>query len=149
MVRQHFKNLFEYSAWADQTLGDLIVNSTSETANRRFRHIHSANIIWLSRILNLPIGVKVWDEEYPMDTILQEFKTVNRQYLDFINHCVDFDQKILYTNTKGEPFEQTIGEILTHVANHATYHRGQIAIDIKPFVDVIPATDYIFYLRSK
>lgn len=33
-----------------------------------------------------------------------------------------------YTSTEGVAYRSTLGEILTHVFNHATYHRGQIAL---------------------
>jgi uncharacterized damage-inducible protein DinB len=54
-----------------------------------------------------------------------------------------------YTNSKGEPWTNTVEEILTHVVIHSTYHRGQIASDLRN-AGLEPAyTDYIHALRQK
>lgn len=35
---------------------------------------------------------------------------------------------MLYSNIKGEKFTSTLDDILIHVFNHSTYHRGQVAL---------------------
>lgn len=46
-------------------------------------------------------------------------------------------------------FTNTIGDILFHIVNHSTYHRGQIASDFRES-DIEPLnTDYIMFKRDK
>ncbi|MGN6802128.1 MAG: DinB family protein [Ginsengibacter sp.] len=59
----------------------------------------------------------------------------------------DFDNTIHYANTKGEAFNNSVRDILFHIINHSTYHRGQIAASfrvqgLEPLV-----SDYVFYKR--
>lgn len=57
-------------------------------------------------------------------------------------------KKISYKNSRGERFENSVRDILFHVINHSTYHRGQIATDCKLHGMTPLATDYIFYKRD-
>ena len=50
---------------------------------------------------------------------------------------------VAYRNSKGEFWTSTVGDILTHVALHASYHRGQIAASIREAGGTPPYTDYI------
>ena len=48
----------------------------------------------------------------------------------------------------GTPFESSLKQVVLHVVNHATLHRGQVMglfrqAGVKP-----PATDLIFYYRE-
>lgn len=54
---------------------------------------------------------------------------------------------VTYKNTKGELFKKSIADILVHVSNHSTYHRGQINARLRSLdADVnIFSTDYIYY----
>ena len=74
----------------------------------------------------------------------------------FLDHFADvhsdfWDTTVVYTNTKGDLFTQTTGEIVQHVCNHSTYHRGQIVQGLRTFFpgDKVPATDYIWYCRKR
>ena len=52
------------------------------------------------------------------------------------------------TNSKGETFSNKIKDILFHIINHSTYHRAQIATDLKQNGIEPINTDYIFYKRK-
>lgn len=60
---------------------------------------------------------------------------------------LELDQFLSYKNSKGTEFHHSIREILTHVALHGQYHRGQInqllrAADLEPM-----NVDYITFRR--
>ncbi len=55
-----------------------------------------------------------------------------------------------YENSKGEQFKQPIFQMLLHVFNHGTYHRGQLVTMLRQLgVENIPATDFIVWSREK
>ncbi len=55
-----------------------------------------------------------------------------------------------YQNTKKEQFKQPVYEMLLHLFNHQTYHRGQIVTMFHALgIDKIPATDFIVFLRKR
>jgi uncharacterized damage-inducible protein DinB len=71
-------------------------------------------------------------------------------WLSYLNeHRMEtFEEMIFYKNSTGKKYENTIREIITHVINHSTYHRGQIAMELRRLGIDPPPTDYIFYRRT-
>jgi uncharacterized damage-inducible protein DinB len=62
-------------------------------------------------------------------------------------HADDLDAKIEYANSQGRVFQNSLFDILFQVLNHATYHRGQIAMEMRKN-ELQPAnTDYINFVR--
>src|SRR5258708_25778688 len=54
-------------------------------------------------------------------------------------------EKIKTTNTQGKPFEHIVQNVLVHVVNHSSYHRGQLATLVHQGEGKRPGTDYIGY----
>lgn len=56
---------------------------------------------------------------------------------------------ITYQNVKGETYEQPLQDLLFHILNHSTYHRGQIAMLLREAGYTPPATDFVYFNREK
>ncbi|MCU0379997.1 MAG: hypothetical protein MUE58_02300 [Chitinophagaceae bacterium] len=55
-----------------------------------------------------------------------------------------------YQNSRKEQFKQPIAEMVMHVFNHGTYHRGQLVAMMRALGETkLPATDFILYCRKK
>ncbi|MFZ1704112.1 MAG: DinB family protein [Saprospiraceae bacterium] len=110
-----------------------------------FCHILNAHQIWNSRILKLnSFGV---NDVHPFDSSVSIMLENNKNTLKIVDEF-DFSETIKYTNSEGEEFCNTVQDILFHVANHTTHHRGQIiakfrSVGIQPIL-----SDYIFYKRK-
>jgi uncharacterized damage-inducible protein DinB len=62
----------------------------------------------------------------------------------------DFYSLVNYKNLKGEPFKQALFQILLHIFNHGTYHRGQLVTILHQLnIQNIPQTDFIVWARNK
>jgi uncharacterized damage-inducible protein DinB len=60
------------------------------------------------------------------------------------------DHVFQYYNSKREYFKQPIFQMLLHVFNHGTYHRGQLVNMLRQLaVEKIPQTDFIVFSRTK
>ncbi|WP_435355745.1 DinB family protein [Emticicia sp. SJ17W-69] len=146
-MKAYFKQLFEHEHWANlKVLETLIL--TKEPPQRAieiFSHTIAAQRIWLDRIMGNKTELKVWEV---FDTkIMLELLEINYSDLNKLLDNQDINQLINYQNSQGEPFTNTINQILTHLALHASYHRGQVVLLLKNQVDSLPTTDYIFYIR--
>ena len=149
VMKDFFKELLEYTyAFNDKVIESLMQNSKGiEKSIQLINHTINAQQIWNARIENTKITITVWDIRSPED--LKTINLINYQKSLAIVDSFDLEKRVIYTNTKGEVFENSIRDILFHVVNHSTYHRGQIATDhklngIQPLV-----TDYIFYKREE
>ncbi|MEI9934102.1 MAG: DinB family protein [Ferruginibacter sp.] len=57
-------------------------------------------------------------------------------------------QLFSYKTFKGDPFTQPLYEVVFHVFNHSTYHRGQLVTILRQLgVEKIPSTDLIVFYR--
>lgn len=104
-------------------------------------HLVVADTIWLKRLSahpscaaplapldDIPLPASLDARPCPtLDTL-----RVRRETLDalFVALCGQLDSAALdtplaYRNTRGEPFRRRLGELLLHVFNHQTHHRGQ------------------------
>ncbi len=143
-----FKELFEYSHYFNQKLGDVFNDSsdkTSEKSVKLFNHILNAHQIWNNRIEPKQTAFGVWDIHHVQD--LKSIDKTNYEHSLLILDKFDLNDTISYTNTKGQTFKNNIRDILFHVINHSTYHRGQIATEFKQNGLNPLVTDYIFYKR--
>ena len=55
---------------------------------------------------------------------------------------------VSYVNSKGEAWRSTVGDILTHVVLHSSYHRGQIAMLVRAAGGEPAITDLIYWCRQ-
>jgi uncharacterized damage-inducible protein DinB len=70
----------------------------------------------------------------------------------WVNQASDLqlEHVFAYQNSRKEQFKQPIHEMLVHVCNHGTYHRGQLVQMLRTFGETkIPATDFIVYCRKR
>jgi len=89
--------------------------------------------------------------EFPTaESVRRKLSQVETERAEFINGLTDesLAQPITYTNTKGEQWTYQLGHMLQHVANHSSYHRGQVTtmlrqlgfepapVDLLVFMDV-------------
>ncbi len=147
------RRLYDYNAWANQRL----INALKEPANqsakalRALTHLVFAEQEWLSRLTAQKdsTGVNFWAEltlEECQDLNSQNqqafkalFSKLNEGQLDSFAH---------YKNSKGNEFHTAFRDVLTHVALHSTYHRGQVAMAIRAEGGVPANTDFIIYQRE-
>jgi uncharacterized damage-inducible protein DinB len=146
-MKVFFKDIFEYHNHFNQKLiAQLIVfeNELPERTIPLFAHSINAQQIWNARITGKEkLGI------HQLHTLQEcaEIDIVNYQdTLRILDEC-NLEEKIVYSNSKGTEYSNTIQQILFHVANHFSHHKGQIISDLRQSgIDPI-VTDYIFYKR--
>lgn len=144
-----FRSLFEYHHSVNQQLWEAMnthPDKTSEKARRLYNHILNGHQIWNNRIEKREAAFDVWD----MHT-LQACKDIDKanyvHTMDIIDRF-DLHDVIEHPKIKGKPFRKKISEILFHIVNHATYHRGQIATEFRQGGLEPLMTDFIFHEKK-
>lgn len=147
-MKHFFKELFEYSHHFNQKLAEIFKESpdkTSEKAIKLYNHILNAHQIWNNRIDPVQSKFGVW-ELHPIQDLKSIDETNFGQSLNILDKF-DLNEIISYSNSNGQAFRNSIRNLLFHVINHSTYHRGQIATEFKEQgLEPLP-TDYIFFKR--
>ena len=141
------QNMYKHLHWANQRILKSLQNDGegNKQATNLFSHILLAENVWFTRISgkdssHLPIWAEVSIESC-IDLVNQN----NHNFTDLLSKLSnsELDQLVSYKNSKGAEFHTSKRDILTHVALHGQYHRGQInqlqrAADLEPInVDFI------------
>ncbi|GJM32431.1 MAG: hypothetical protein DHS20C18_14320 [Saprospiraceae bacterium] len=109
-------------------------------------HILNAQQIWLNRISPNGKKVGVWEEHAPDSMANLNMEQYKRAITLLAEN--DLSEIITYQNTQGQTYTNSIRDILLHIVNHGTYHRGQLALLFRAADIAPPNTDYIFYRRE-
>lgn len=142
------KQLCAYDRWANNLLFDAFKKQNEAipaSSLRLLSHIVNTQSTWLSRILKETPMVSVWQEH---DLIYcRELFSQTSSALEKIVIAYATDQQVDYRNTAQQQFRNTLFDILLHVFNHGTYHRAQIAADMRKNGLEPINTDYITFVR--
>lgn len=147
-MKPFFKELFEYSHHLNQKLGEVFLehsDKTSEKSVALFNHIINAHQIWNGRMLRGEDLFGVW-KIHPAGE-LQGIDKSNFDQTMMILDETDLSTSVTYQNSKGQRFQNSVRDVLFHIINHSTHHRGQIATELKHCGVEPLVTDYIFYKR--
>jgi uncharacterized damage-inducible protein DinB len=142
---------FSYNAWANTEALAAIEGRMHATARpvKLMTHILSAERLWLERMTQQPQSLPVWPD-FSLDWCkvqVVELDLLWRSYLQQLSPKV-LSQNVEYKNTKGEPWKNAVQDILTHVLFHSTYHRGQIASQMRADGELPAFTDFIHAVRK-
>jgi len=156
------RELFAYNRWANHRILDAAAKLSAEALDKdlgssfpsvraTLAHILSAEWVWLSRWKGTsPTGVPdSWDLS-TLDSIRKRWAEVEREQQEFIDALGEDDLRraVSYRNIKGQPFTSTMAQMLRHVVNHSTYHRGQVVTMLRQLGAEAVSTDLITYYRE-
>lgn len=148
-MKQFFLQWYKYNAWANRrVIGCLEQQAvTDEKILTVFGHLLAANFIWLNRIQNLPKSeYKLWGN-YDLNTLRQMVEEADQRWMNFLEQTENFDRVLKYNNYVGDYFENNVQQIMIHLVNHGTYHRGQVAMLLRQKGFEPVNTDFITYDR--
>ena len=139
----------KYNNWANSLLLDTLVAHNDvlpESCVLLFSHIVNAQSIWISRINGIIPSVTVW-QLHDLETcrmLLEE--SINSMLLVEVPQTAD-SPVIRYKTSTGNFYETSVADILLHMFNHGTYHRAQIAREMRVHNLTPVNTDYIQFVR--
>ncbi len=142
------EQFIDYDEWANRkvfsAIKDLPESKTRTEIYGLFSHLLAAQIIWMNRVTGITNEVELWPDPSlaEMETLLNENPAKLRTLIPKAS------QTIRYSNSSGTEFQNSVGEILTHLTIHGQHHRAQIATLLRQSGITPPGTDLIFFLRS-
>jgi uncharacterized damage-inducible protein DinB len=144
--------LLDYEFWANKTVIDSLqaADSPPERAIQLMGHILSAQEVWLCRLQGKKEQIVVW-QTIPLDQMAEKSNQQYQLMKAYLTNLTDeqLAETIIYKNSTGKSFQNTVQDILLHLSHHAIYHRGQVMQSIRSFLTEIPMTDYIVWVRDK
>lgn len=153
------QNLYEYNRWANArvlaAVSPLSVEEFTRPLASSFAsvrdtlvHMLSAEWIWLQRWRGVSPSAMLPAQDFPaLPAVQARWAEVAREQKDFIDQLTDegLARRVAYINTKGERWEYALAHMLQHVANHSTYHRGQVATMLRQLGHTPAASDFLLF----
>ncbi len=151
------RHLFVYNYWARDRQLEACAKLTKEQFTRALGgsfaslrdtlvHMAWAEWIWCERWNGRSPRVLADGEQFPdLPTVKQHWQGVERDVRRFVEHVSDAElaQPLTYTNVAGQQWTYPLGETLFHVANHSSYHRGQVTTLLRQLGAEAVAVDYL------
>lgn len=163
-VKEILQQLASYNLWANRRMYGFLKTLPEELLTHDFKssfpsihktllHMWDAESIWWQRI-RLHERPAFPSEKFIGSTLdvgaaLIQQNEVFKNWVDQAS-VLTLDHEFIYQNLRKETFKQPVSEILLHVFNHGTYHRGQIVTLLRQAdTGNIPQTDFIVWLRKE
>jgi uncharacterized damage-inducible protein DinB len=157
------QTLTRYKAWADDVFLSVIATLPESeliaprpiyfgSLIRTLNHAYSMDFVWQCHLLGKPHGLTTRN---PVDhPAIQDLVASQRQmdtwyvnYADSLSHD-QLDEVVEFEFIGGGNGTMSRGDILLHVVNHTTYHRGHVA-DMLYHLNIFPpTTDLPVFLRA-
>ena len=141
-ITRDIRMLVRYSAWANERLFALLSTLSGDVVTAKhasafasivntLSHAHVVDLIWMAHLEGREQGftARVTEHEPPMASLRSAQALLDQWYVDYADGLTDaaHDEALQFEFVDGGAGAMSRGNILLHVVNHKTYHRGYVA----------------------
>jgi uncharacterized damage-inducible protein DinB len=158
VLREHLS----YTAWASQQLVRAVEHLPHDQLLHDFHtadggilgtlvHVFGADRVWLGRVLGEVPSKFLSESDYNLHVLQIDWPLLYEKWQEWAATLADdnVDQEIAYRDMKGNPHVSTAWEIVLHLVNHGTHHRGQVSGFLRALGHTPPQLDLIRYYRER
>ena len=158
------KQMAAYNGWASQQLVQAILSlpedkqvqelpSSFSSLQKTILHMWDAESIWWQR-LKLQERIERPSDQFrgSMKEAAEGLQAQSRLWEEWVNNATDLqlEHVFQYQTFDKTQYKQPVWQMLVHVFNHSTYHRGQLVTMLRQLgVARVPGTDFILWSRGK
>ncbi|MBS1038133.1 DinB family protein [Gluconobacter cerinus] len=154
----------EYRVWADRLTYDALLKlpqseivkprqTTFSTLLGTLNHVYVVDDIFRHHLQGQDHGYRSrqTDEVPDLEALWQATQSMHQWYLNAVMQWSvdDLSCPISFTYVDGQPGVMTREQIILHVVNHATYHRGFVGDMLKQIPESWPSNDLTVFLRDE
>jgi uncharacterized damage-inducible protein DinB len=147
--------------WADEIMLAALLKVPSDKASAdtgssfksmldTLNHVYLAELVWFQRIQGEQ--KRLADLTAPADAgaLAQAWPELHKNWLDWAvgSGSEGLAGPFTYRNNAGVEATMPYWQVVMHVANHGSYHRGQVATMLRQAGLTPPGTDLLIYYRS-
>ncbi|MBB6636850.1 DinB family protein [Cohnella thailandensis] len=162
-MTNHPVEMYKYHAWANQTILGRIkelpssvlrqeVNSSFPTIAHALSHIYAVEKAWYLVLTGTEMP-EALQETFPLHesvlTTVEEYATnfaqLSELYSEWFRTQTDLEQTILLDNPYAGIRQTRLSEIVLHVVNHGSYHRGNVSTMLRQLGHASTMNDYALF----
>lgn len=159
MNKNYFIELAQYNIWANQKMINWLSQISEEQWSQKLIgsfdsieataiHTAGAEKVWLERLNNQAQPFLNLSFKGNKNDLIEIWKNASENLKNYVSEISEEElQEIFsYKNLKGEPLSRVKYQVIAHVFNHSTYHRGQLVNYLRQvgFTNV-ETTDLIYF----
>lgn len=164
---EYARQLYEYNAWANRRMldacGALVPKQWTKPLGSSFPsvrdtvvHIVGTEWVWLERWRGHSADAREVEQMFApprfsdLASVRAFWESNGGRLLDYVRalSAADLARRVAYRNTAGTAYESEQWEMLAHVVNHGSYHRGQVITMLRQLGAAVPSTDFIAWRRA-
>jgi uncharacterized damage-inducible protein DinB len=157
------RNFFAFERWANRTILESVAVLTPEEYARPIGgsfgsvqgtlfHIFGADWVWLERFHGRsPRAMPEGEDLTALEALARKWREVEAGQDAFLAALTQerMEEPLSYVAFSGDSFTRRLGDALLHLANHGTYHRGQVATLLRQLGRTAASTDYLRFLDAQ
>lgn len=156
-LQQHI----DYTVWASRRMLDAAAALAPDELTRDFGtgdgsvlgtllHVYGGDLIWIERMYGTSLTKRPYDEHASLAVLEAEWPHVWDRWKEYVDGLTEqaAEADVAYLSFKGEAFKTPVWQIILHVVNHGTHHRGQAAGFLRSMGKTPPVLDLTAYYRS-
>jgi uncharacterized damage-inducible protein DinB len=162
MTTQEARQLFDYASWATARMFSAAEALTAEQLEAplvssfpsllaTLAHIVETEWVWLRRWRGeSPTADPGWAVEPSLRELKRQLAAIEEERASFLAERTDanLEDVVSYRGGDGQAFAHPLADLIRHVVNHSTYHRGQLVTLLRQLGHTPPSTDFTRYLRE-
>jgi uncharacterized damage-inducible protein DinB len=156
------RSQIEYTAWANLRLLEAAAQITPEELTHDFKtadhsvvgtlaHIFAGDRIWLARLSGAPVPDFISDADRDLAALQSAWPALLERWKSWAAELSEQQvrEPFTYTDLKGRHWTQPLWQLVLHVVNHGTHHRGQVAGFLRSLGYTPPPLDLHYYYRKQ
>lgn len=167
MGNNRAKKMYDYHVWANQQvirhlkqLPDKVYNenvkSVFSSISDVMIHLYATDITWLETMKGSSFQDTVRKVEHrksralgaSIDELETFYDALSMEYYSFFAEQKDLERSIFTEHPKYGRIEFILADLVHHVVNHGTYHRGNVTAMLRQQGERGVPTDYIYFCLS-
>jgi uncharacterized damage-inducible protein DinB len=165
MEKHRAINMYDYHVWANKQLFQHLkqlpesvftntVNSVFPSISEVLIHLYGIDIIWLETMKETSLPDKVQESQRrkaeaagaAIEELEVLYDALSKEYYSFFAEQQDLERIIIAEHPKYGSCEFILADLIHHVVNHGTYHRGNVTAMLRQQGERGVPTDYVFFL---
>ncbi|TKH07878.1 damage-inducible protein DinB [Peribacillus simplex] len=165
----HFAlQFYNFNAWANEQIFNRIkelpkdvyhqeVKSVFSSISSVMAHVYLSDLGWvevfsgksMKHALELAEQLKEQTESKELEEMEVMFIELSERYKSLLGQKENIHKPLIIENPAGGLMNTSVAELVPHVVNHGTYHRGNITAMLRQMGYASTTTDYGLYLFLK
>jgi len=164
MHRHDLQNLVDFNYWARDRVLEAVAGLDAERYTRDLGssftsvrdtlvHIYSSEWVWYSRWQGMSPTTRPSTDDFPdVPSLVAAWRSLESQIRAFFHELGEegMRREIDYRLMNGDPGRSAFWQMLQHVVNHGSYHRGQVTTMLRQMGAPLPKSqDLIAFYRER